>query len=114
MKKILFFTIFIFSLILNLAVAATLGWHFFGNKHRPLDMPATESRLTEDDFKLIGRCCMQNGPPKMVMDLRQKIIEKKLEVLELLAKNPGESWCGREKTRGINSAVRTNGRRGRQ
>ena len=53
-------------------------------------MPATESRLTDDDFRLIGRCCMQNGPPKIVMDLKQKIIEKKLEVLELLAKNPGE------------------------
>jgi hypothetical protein len=97
MKKILFFTIFIFSLILNLAVAATLGWHFFGNKHRPLDMQATESSLTDDDFKLIGRCCMQNGPPKMVMDLRQKIIEKKVEVLELLAKNPGEPGVAEKK-----------------
>jgi hypothetical protein len=97
MKRILFFTIFMFSLILNIAVAVTLGWHFFGNKHRALDMPATESRLTDDDFRLIGRCCMQNGPPKIVMDLKQKIIEKKLEVLELLAKNPGEPGVAEKK-----------------
>ncbi len=90
MKKAILVTIFIFSLILNLAVAGTLGWHFFGSKHRAFDMPVTESRLTDEDFKFIGRCCMQNGAPKIVMDLRQKIVGKKLEVLELLAKNPGD------------------------
>jgi hypothetical protein len=97
MKKILFFTIFIFSLILNLAVAATLGWHFFGNKHRPLDVPATESRLTDEDFKFIGRCCMKNGAPNIMMDLRQKIVGNKLEVLELLARNPGDPGVAAKK-----------------
>jgi hypothetical protein len=89
MKRVLFLTIFIFSIVLNLAVAATLAWHFLGDRSAASDLPALESRLTPKDFKFIGQCCMQNGPPRLVMELRQKIVEKKSELLDVLAKNPG-------------------------
>jgi hypothetical protein len=89
MKKTVFLTIFIFSIVLNLAVAVTLAWHFLGVRSWSSDLPATDSRLTTKDFKFIGQCCMQNGPPRLVMELRQKIVEKKAEVLDALAKDPG-------------------------
>jgi hypothetical protein len=89
MKKALFLTIFIFSVVLNLAVAGTLAWHLLGVRSGASDLPM-ESRLTAEDFKFIGQCCMQNGPPRLVMELRQKIVEKKAEVLDVLAKNPGD------------------------
>lgn len=89
MKRAVFLTIFIFSIVLNLAVAATLAWHFLGARLGSSDLPAVETNLTPKDFKFIGRCCMQNGPPRLVMDLRQKIVEKKAELLDVLAKNPG-------------------------
>jgi Spy/CpxP family protein refolding chaperone len=90
MKRAVFLTIFIFSIVLNLAVAATLGWHFWGERSKWPDLPAVESRLTEKDFRFIGKCCMQNGPPRLVMELRQKIVAKRAEVLDALAKNPGD------------------------
>ncbi len=90
MKKALFFTIFIFSVVLNLAVAATLAWHVLGGRSGVADMPPVESRLTAEDFKFIGQCCKQSGPPRAVMELRQKIVAKKAEVLDVLAKNPGD------------------------
>ena len=89
MKRVLFLTIFIFSIVLNLAVAATLAWHFLGDRSAASDLPALESRLTPKDFRFIGQCCMQNGPPRLVMELRQKIVEKKSELLDVLAKSPG-------------------------
>ncbi len=104
MKRIALITIFIFSIVLNLAVAASLGWHFFSAKHSALEIPATDNnRLTEDDFKMIGRCCMQSGAPKIMMDLRQKIVGKKAEVLDLLAKSPGDARVASNKLDELNS-----------
>jgi hypothetical protein len=90
MKRTIFSVIFIFSIVLNLAVAATLAWHFLGDRSGASDAPAEEPRLTTKDFKFIGQCCMQNGPPRAVMELRQKIVDKRAEVLDALAKNPGD------------------------
>jgi hypothetical protein len=90
MKRAVFLTIFVFSIVLNLAVAATLAWHLLGARLGSSDLPAVESSLTPKDFKFIGQCCMQNGPPRLVMELRQKIAEKRAEVLDALARNPGE------------------------
>ncbi len=103
MKRIALITIFMFSIVLNLAVAASVGWHFFAAKHSALEIPATDNRLTEDDFKIIGRCCMQSGGPKIMMDLRQKIVGKKAEVLDLLAKSPGDPRVASNKLDELNS-----------
>jgi len=99
MKRAVFLTIFIFSIVLNLAVAATLAWHFLGGRPGSYDsdLPPVESRLTTKDFKFIGQCCMQNGPPRLVMELRQKILEKRAEILDALAKNPGDPSAAGEK-----------------
>ena len=43
MKRAVFLTIFIFSIVLNLAVAATLAWHFLGARLGSSDLPAVES-----------------------------------------------------------------------
>ena len=97
MKKAVFLTTFIFSIVLNLAVAATLAWRFLGERSVSSDLPALESPLTPKDFKFIGKCCMRNGPPRLIMELKQNIVAKRAEVLDALAQNPGDPSAANEK-----------------
>jgi hypothetical protein len=87
MKKTILTGVFIFSLALNLAVAGTLVWHVWFDR-RP-DWFADQGRysLTQKDWEEIRRLGMKNGPPRMG-EHRQKIIEKRSEILDLVAKNP--------------------------
>ncbi|AFM27711.1 hypothetical protein [Desulfomonile tiedjei] len=92
MKKTLFIGIFVFSLALNLAVAATLGWHIW--KERSVtgatmialsDKP--EAPVNPEDIRGIRRIMAQQDRTGL-LEIRSKLAEKNLEVLELIAKNP--------------------------
>jgi uncharacterized membrane protein len=88
MKKALITAIFVFSVVLNLAVAGTLGWHYWQMQGQPAFPSVAETKLTDDDFKFIRKQCMGNGPGPM-RELRGRIKEKRTEVLDLLAASPG-------------------------
>ncbi len=88
MKKALITAIFVFSVVLNLAVAGTLGWHYWQMQRQPAFPSVADTKLTGDDFKFIRKQCMGNGPGPM-RELRGRINEKRTEVLDLLATNPG-------------------------
>ena len=46
MKKVLITSIFVFSVVLNLAVAGTLGWHYWELHRQPAFPSVADSKLT--------------------------------------------------------------------
>lgn len=88
MKKAIITAIFVFSVVLNLAVAGTLGWYYWGVRTQPAFPSAVDSKLTVADFRIIRKQCMCDGPGPMTQ-LRRRISEKRAEALDLLAANPG-------------------------
>jgi hypothetical protein len=87
MKKALFTSIFVFSLVLNLAVAGTLAWYYLEMQRQPVFPSVGDSKLTDADFRFIRKQCMGNGPGPM-KELRGRINEKRAEALDLLAASP--------------------------
>jgi hypothetical protein len=92
MKKTLFIGIFVFSLVLNLAVAVTLGWHVWkersvtaGNMIASSDKP--EAPVNPEDIRGIRRIMAQQDRTGL-LETRAKLTAKNLEVLDLIAKNP--------------------------
>jgi len=92
MKKAVFIGLFIFSAAINLAVAATVGWHLWWQSRAFLDPgPAATgaSALTREDFRSIRQMWPPEARTKM-MEARNRIMEKNLEVLDIIAKHPGD------------------------
>lgn len=89
MKKTIFVGLFIFSLVLNFAVAATLGWHVWkGASFRSGPQPPG-AEVSKEDFRQIRKVMSaQNG--STLMETRQQIIQKNAELLDLVARNPGD------------------------
>ncbi len=92
MKKTLFIGIFVFSLALNLAVAATLGWHIWKERSATAtsmiassDKP--EAPVNPEDIRGIRRIMAQQDRAPF-LEIRSKLTAKNLEVLDLIAKNP--------------------------
>ncbi len=88
MSKILFTGAFVFSLALNLAVAGTLGWHWWRARLLPRpDLPAQEMPLTRQEWKQL-RQARHGAEERAAM---AKILAKRAEVFDLLVANPGDS-----------------------
>ena len=92
MKKAVFIGLFIFSVAINLAVAATVGWHLWWQS-RAFPDPGTNatgaSALTREDFRTIRQMWPLEARTKM-LETRNRITEKNLEVLDIIAKHPGD------------------------
>lgn len=88
MKKIIVAGLLIFSLALNIAVAATLGWHFWLRDRFYPDLQRTESSFGVEDFSGTRK----PGPASLrgkMMETRTKIMQKRAEIIDLIAKDPG-------------------------
>jgi hypothetical protein len=89
MKRLLFIGLFVFSLALNLAVAATLGWHLWKDYRHQVFSGSAGPDVSHNDLKQIRAVWMKAGPERM-METRRKIMDKQLQLLDEIAKNPGK------------------------
>jgi len=87
MKKTLLTAIFIFSLVLNVAVAGTLVWHVWFQDRPPVPRDSGGSPPAPADFREMRTPWPSHWRAKM-MENREKIMEKRREVLDLIAQNP--------------------------
>jgi hypothetical protein len=88
MKRTVFISIFVFSLVLNLAVAATLGWHILQENRTKVSYAPPTPALSDNDLRLLRNAWVSSRPTAMV-ETRRKIIEKQLELLDQIAEDPG-------------------------
>ena len=92
MKKAVFIGLFIFSIAVNLAVAATVGWHLWWQSRAVMESavaPSGAPALTREDFQVIRQMWPREARMKM-MESRNRIMEKNLEVLEMISQHPGD------------------------
>lgn len=90
MKKALWIGIFIFSLALNLAVAATLARHLWLQHRSTTPGETGAAALTNDDVRQIRKLCLEHNGAAM-MGARNKILEKNFQILDLIAKDPADN-----------------------
>lgn len=88
MKNLVFKGLFAFSLLLNVAVAITLGWHAWYRSGLPPTVNDQARNPRSDDVHYMKNLWKGNGRADL-MEARKKVQDKKLEVLDLIAKNPG-------------------------
>ena len=87
MKKAVWISIFVFSLALNLAVAATLGRHLWFQNRSSAALETGAPALTRDDVVQIRKLCLKHNGAAM-MEARNQILEKNFQLLDLIAKDP--------------------------
>lgn len=87
MKKVVWISIFVFSLALNLAVAATLSRHLWFQNRSSAAPETGAPALTRDDVEQIRSLCLKHNGTAM-MEARNKILEKNFQLLDLIAKDP--------------------------
>jgi hypothetical protein len=87
-KKVLITGIFVFSLALNAATLATLGWHLWAEKRSVAAAPTVDAPLAKKDLKDIYRLWPDSARMNM-HGLKMQIRTKRAEVLDLIAANPG-------------------------
>jgi hypothetical protein len=88
MKKGLLGALLTFSLALNLAVAGTLGWYLLKTRAaRPGQPPAVA--LSQDEARVIANLWPSKRRANMI-HMRQELFKKKTEILEMIARNPGD------------------------
>jgi hypothetical protein len=90
MKKAIWMGIFIFSLALNLAVAATLGRHLWFQNRSSVAFETGAPALTRDDVEQIRKLCLKHNGAAM-MQARNQILEKNFQLLDLIAKDPADA-----------------------
>jgi Spy/CpxP family protein refolding chaperone len=90
MKKAVWIGIFIFSLALNLAVAATLSRHLWFQNRSSAALETGAPALTRDDVEQIRGLCLKHNGAAM-MEARNQIIEKNFQLLDLIAKDPADA-----------------------
>jgi hypothetical protein len=88
MKRTALISLFVFSLALNLAVAATLGWHLWKENRSQFSPASPQQELSNEDLLKLRKAWMSSRPTAM-RETRRKIIEKQLELLDQVAKDPG-------------------------
>ena len=93
MKKAVWIGIFVFSLALNLAVAATLSRNLWFQNRPPASSDTGAPTLTRGDVEQIRRLCMKHNGAAM-MEARNQILEKNFQLLDLIAKDPSRYCCG--------------------
>lgn len=89
MKRPLFTGILIFSLALNIAVAATVGWHLWQQRAVAQVPTVSGPALTQQDVRQIGDMMPQQRRQWM-MQARRQVLDKKSQVLDQIARNPGD------------------------
>ena len=89
MKKTIFTVLFIFSVAINLAVAATVLWYMWNNGPSATPQEVQGAQLTRDDVRLIDNLWPQNKRASL-RENREKIRQKKLELLDFIARHPGD------------------------
>jgi Spy/CpxP family protein refolding chaperone len=87
MKKAVWISIFVFSLALNLAVAATLSRHLWFQNRSSAAPETGVSALTRDDVEQIRKLCLKHNGAAM-MEAKNQILEKNFQLLDLIAKDP--------------------------
>jgi hypothetical protein len=87
MKKAIWIGIFVFSLALNLAVAATLSRHLWFQNLPPASGDTGTPTLTRGDVEQIRSICLKHNGAA-IMEARNQIIEKNFQLLDLIAKDP--------------------------
>ncbi len=98
MKKALLIFIFVFSLVLNVATVATLGWHWWAEKRSvPLGTNG-DAPLARQDVKDIYRLWPDSARVTM-RELKGKIRAKRAEVLDAIAANPGNPQAAEKSVR---------------
>jgi hypothetical protein len=90
MKKAIWIGIFIFSLALNLAVAATLGRHLWLQQRSSTTGETGGAVLTSDDVRQIKKICMEHNGAAITA-ARNKILEKNFQLLDLIARDPTDT-----------------------
>jgi hypothetical protein len=101
MKKAIFVGILIFSLALNAAVAATVGWYYWKQSRweREAEKGFTEtSALTQDDFQAIRQMWPRDERMRM-MEMRRRIMAKNAEVVDAIVGHPGDMGTADQKIR---------------
>lgn len=88
MKRVFFIGLLIFSLSLNVAVAVTVGWHMLRQRNSAQLTTLDGPRLTQKDVRQISEMLPQQRREWM-MQARSQILEKKSQVLDQIARNPG-------------------------
>ncbi len=87
MKKVLVTGAFIFSVALNVAVACTLGWLLLLDRRPIWSATPVAPYLAEEDIRTIKKLWPREMRGLM-MEKRDKILQKKGEIIDLIAKNP--------------------------
>ena len=87
MKRQIFIGLFIFSVILNVAVGSTLVWYRWLGNRAPITSSKNGSQLSASDVKTIKTVLGSNGPGYL-RQKREQILEKKAELLDTIARNP--------------------------
>jgi len=87
MKRAFWISIFVFSLALNFAVAATVGRHLWFERRSSAAGDPGVSSLTSEDVKQIRELCLRHNGAAMI-EARNKILEKNFQLLDLIAKDP--------------------------
>ena len=89
MKRALFAAVLIFSLVLNAAVAATVGWYVWKTPSVVTQQPSTGEPLSQADARAIASLWPRQGRQNM-MQMHQEVNRKKAEVLDMIARNPDD------------------------
>jgi len=96
MKRAVFIVLFAFSVSLNVAVGATVAWHLW--RAQPSEAPRSllDSSLNQDGVNETSNVLPLHRGMEMI-NIRKRIRDKKLEVLELIADNPGNLNAAEQK-----------------
>lgn len=89
MKRMIFLGIFVFSLLLNFTVAGILGWHYLVERRGPKFPIAECPMLSENDYKQISKVWSKQARSG-VRETRQLINTKQSELIDQIAKTPGD------------------------
>ena len=87
MKRQILIGLFIFSVILNVAVGSTLIWHLWMEPGIPPSSTENGSKLSANDLKRIRTGWGSNGPGDL-WKKRQHIMDKKAELIDVIARDP--------------------------
>jgi hypothetical protein len=90
MKKILFRSIFAFSIVLNVAGLGSLAWHDWSHRHKETVTSLGESTLSRDDLKKIKTLYSSNETGNLSEKRRQMQL-KRLELLDVIEKEPNDN-----------------------
>ncbi len=90
MRRVGFIVLFVFSVVLNVTVAVTLGWHLWRATSSPITLRSEGPTLTEEDFSKI-RDMVPANMRRAMMEMRQQALTRRLHVLEAIARDPRDT-----------------------